>query len=171
MHVITEFPRFFTATNLEWTPLLYHDKYKEIIIESLRFLVVNKRIKVYAFVLMSNHIHLIWQMQAGIKPEATQRDFLKYTAQRIKYDLERSHPEILKHFLVDARDRQCQFWERNALSIELCTTKVFQQKLNYIHLNPVRAGICKLPEQYKYSTAKLYETGIDGWGFVTHYDD
>lgn len=171
MHIIKEFPQFFTATNLEWKQLLNQDKYKDIIIESLRFLVANKRIKMYAFVVMSNHIHLIWQMQAGIRREATQRDFLKYTAQRIKFDLERNHPHILKHFLVDAKDRKYQFWERNALSIELRTTKIFQQKLNYIHLNPVKAGICEFPEQYKYSTAKFYETGIDDWGFITHNND
>jgi putative transposase len=171
MRIITDFPQFFTATNLEWKQLLRQDKYKDIIIESLRFLVAKNRIRVYAFVVMSNHIHLIWQMQAGIKPESTQRDFLKHTAQRIKYDLETNHPEMLQQFLVDAKDRKYQFWERNALSIELRTVKVFHQKLNYIHLNPVRAGICKVPEQYKYSTAKFYETGLDEWGFVSHYND
>jgi putative transposase len=169
--IITEFPQFFTSTNLEWKKLLSQDKYKDMVVESLRFLVVYKRIKLYAFVIMSNHIHLIWQMRSGIKPDVVQRDFLKYTAQRIKYDLERNHPEILKNFLVNAKDRKYQFWERNALSVELRTAKVFQQKLDYIHLNPVKAGICKLPEQYKYSTAKFYETGIDDWGFVTHYKD
>ena len=54
-----------------------------------------------------------------------------------------------------------QFWERNALNTELRTAKVFNQKLNYIHRNPVEAGICKLPEEYKYSSALFYETGID----------
>lgn len=52
-------PQFFTATILEWKPLLKQDKYKDVIIESLRFLVNDKRIKLFAFVIMSNHIHLI----------------------------------------------------------------------------------------------------------------
>jgi hypothetical protein len=78
---------------------------------------------------------------------------------------------VLKHFRVNASDREYQFWERNALSVELRTHEVFLQKLKYIHLNPVRAGLCVLPAQYKYSSAWFYETGIDNWGFLTHYRD
>ena len=63
MERITEHAQFFTVTNYMWQPLLKPDKYKEIIIGSLKFLVDNKRIKIYAFVIMSNHLHLIWQMR------------------------------------------------------------------------------------------------------------
>ena len=86
--LITEYyPQFFTATILEWKHLLIEDKYKDIIIESLRFLVKEKRVVVYSFVLMPNHIHIIWQIQGEHKRENVQRDFLKFTAQKIKYDL------------------------------------------------------------------------------------
>ena len=144
--MIIESPQFFTATILEWKRLLKPDKYKEIILSSLEFLVENKRIQVNAFVIMDNHIHLIWQMMAGIKPEAVQRDFMKYTAQKIKQDLLKFHPAVLAHFKVNAKDREYQFWERNALSVELKTLEMFKQKLAYIHYNPVLAGLCNLPE-------------------------
>jgi putative transposase len=79
--MITEAPQFFTATILEWKRLLKPDKYKDIIISSLKILVENRRVQVNAFVPiaigMDNHIHLIWQMIEGIKPEAV---FMKYTA-------------------------------------------------------------------------------------------
>jgi putative transposase len=169
--IITEYPQFFTATNLEWKKLLKPDKYKDIIIGSMKFLVKNKRVKILSFVIMENHIHLIWQMLPDNDPEAVQRDFLKYTAQRIQKDLQKNHPDVLAHFKVDAKDREYQFWKRNALSRELRTHSVFMQKLEYIHWNPVKACICKLPEEYKYSSAKFYETGIDNWGFLTHYRD
>jgi putative transposase len=169
--LITEYPNYFTATNLEWKKLLQPDKYKDIVISSMKFLVEHKRVKLFSFVIMDNHIHLIWQMLPDNDPEAVQRDFLKYTAQRIQKDLRRNHPEVLAHFKVDAKDREYQFWERNALSIELRNHPVFIQKLDYIHWNPVKAGICKLPEEYKYSSALFYETGIDNWGFLTHYRD
>ena len=169
--IITEYPQFFTATNLEWKRLLKPDKYKDIIISSIRFLVKHRRVRIFAFVIMESHIHLIWQMLPDNDPEAVQRDFLKYTAQRIKKDLGKFHPEVLAHFKVDAKDREYQFWERNALSTELRNHAVFIQKLEYIHWNPVKAGLCKLPEEYKYSSALFYETGIDNWGFLTHYKD
>ena len=168
---ITEYPQFFTATNLEWKRLLKPGKYKDIIIGSMRFLVKDKRAKIFAFVIMENHVHLIWQMLPSTDPEAVQRDFLKYTAQRIKKDLEKNHPAVLPHFKVDAKDREYQFWERNALSVELRKHPVFIQKLDYIHWNPVKAGLCKLPEDYKYSSALFYQTGEDTWGFLSHYRD
>ncbi len=169
--IITEYPLFFTATNLEWKKLLKPEKYKDIVIESLRFLVNSKRIILYGFVIMDNHIHLIWQMQPGINLVDVQRDFLKYTGQQIKKDLQKYHPRVLAHFKVTAKDRQYQFWERNALSVELRTPQVFQQKIDYIHYNPVKAGLCNLPEGYRYSSGSLYFTNKTEWGFLTHYKD
>jgi REP element-mobilizing transposase RayT len=168
---VTEYPQFFTASIKGWYKLLEHDQYKDIIIDSLRFLVKDRRIKLYAFVIMSDHIHLIWQMQPLIRPQHVQRDFLKYTAQRIKRDLQKNHPELLTHFESDANDRTYQFWKRRALSIELRTDKVYLQKLNYIHNNPVKAGVCKLPEKYNYSSAMFYHTGVDNWRFLSHHRD
>ncbi|HSB93621.1 MAG TPA: transposase [Flavitalea sp.] len=169
--ITTEWPQFFTATNLQWKHLLKPDKYKDIIIDSLRFLVDNKRIKLYSFVIMINHLHLIWQMHPFIEPKSVQRDFLKFTARKIKADLAKHHQAVLDHFLVNAKDRNYQFWERHALSVELRAHEIFVQKMNYIHWNPVRAGLCASPEEYKYSSARFYEEGIDNWGFLTNYHD
>jgi putative transposase len=164
-------PQFFTATILEWKHLLKLEKYKDIIIESFRFLCNNKRVEINAFVIMSNHIHMIWRILSGYLREDVQRDFLKFTAQQIKKDLLKHHPLVLPYFEVDAADRMHQIWERNSLSVDLFTESVFLQKFEYIHYNPVKAGLCRLPEQYKYSSAKFYETGVDEFGFITHFRD
>ena len=165
----TYHPEFYTATVLEWKRLLQPEKYKQLIVKSLHFLVQEKRAVVNAFVIMDSHLHLIWQAKPGYKPSELQHSFLKYTAQQIKFDLQTHHPKALIHFKVDARDREYQFWERNSLGIELYNEAVFLQKLNYVHSNPVSAGLCKLPEEYKYSSAKFYETGVDDFGFLQHY--
>jgi putative transposase len=115
-------------------------------------------------------MHLIWQMHANIDPRAVQRDFLKYTAQKIKADLAKNHLSVLECFRVDAKDRTFQFWKRNPLSIELRTHSVFLQKLEYIHQNPIRAGLCSLPEKYKYSSALFYHKGVDNWAFLHTID-
>jgi putative transposase len=83
--------QFYTATILEWKPLLKPDKYKQIIISSLQHLASKKEITLYAFVITSNHIHLIWQALAGNTPEKIQAGFMKYTAQQIKFDLIKYH--------------------------------------------------------------------------------
>src|SRR5258705_6037310 len=101
--IITEWPQYFTATNLQWKKLLASDKYKNIIIESLRFLVAGQRITLYAFVIMINHIHLIWRMCGGIDPQFLPREFLQFTAPKIKADLRRNDPVFLEQFRVDAK--------------------------------------------------------------------
>ena len=163
------YPLFFTATNLQWEHLLRMDKYKDIITGSLSFLVKEKRASVYSFVIMSNHLHLIWHIAEGHTRDEVQKDFLKYTSQKIKADLKKYHPLVLEKFKVNAKDREYQIWERNPLSVEIFSEKVLIQKLNYIHQNPVRAKLCKEPLDYKYSSARFYEKGKDEWDFLAHY--
>ena len=163
------YPHFFTATILEWKHLLKKDKYKDVITSSLDFLTAQKRVAVYGFVIMANHIHLIWHIIEGYNKENVQRDFMKFTAQQIKADLAIHHPLVLPYFKVKAKDREYQIWERNPLSIELYSEKVIIQKLNYLHQNPVRVGSVKYPEAYRYSSAMFYETAISEWKFLSQY--
>jgi REP element-mobilizing transposase RayT len=90
---------------------------------------------------MDNHLHIIWQLQPEIKSYAVQRDFLKFTARKIKKDMLRFHRKDLLQFKVKAEDRKFQFWERNPLSVDLWSKDVLIQKLNYLHQNPVKAGL------------------------------
>ena len=162
-------PEFYTATILEWKHLLKPDKYKDIIIETLRFLVTNERARIFAFVIMDNHIHMIWQALGKYTPSEIQHSFMTHTAQQIKLDLQQNHPQVLQQFKVTAKDRKYQIWERSPLGIELYTHEVFIQKLDYTHYNPVKAGLCKFPEEYHYSSAKFYYTGVDDFGILSHY--
>ena len=98
--------QFFTATILEWKHLLKPDKYKQLILDSLKFLVEHGRVKVYGFVIMINHVHIVWHIQPEHKRENVQRDHLKYTAQQIKGDLEIHHPKVLPLFLVNCLSRR-----------------------------------------------------------------
>ena len=92
--------QFFTATIYEWQPVLADDEYKNIIIESLQFLVTKKRIELNAFVIMNNHIHLIWQAMNDFTPSAIQASFMKYTAQQIRRSLIKNNPDMLARFKV-----------------------------------------------------------------------
>jgi putative transposase len=90
----------------------------------MRFIVRDKRVIIHGFVIMQNHIHIIWQMQAGVKRENVQRDFLKHTAQKMQEDMIRNKSKDLSEYLVNAKDRRYQFWERNSLSVNLWSEKV-----------------------------------------------
>ena len=100
------YPAFFTATILEWKHLLKPDKYQAIITESLAFLVKEKRIQEFGFVFMSNHIPIIWRCMPTDSPSKVQLSFMKYTAQLIIKVLRNLHPQVLAHFIVNAKDRQ-----------------------------------------------------------------
>ena len=113
------YPDYFTATILEWKHLLKPNKFKDIIISSLDYLVQERRIKLFGFVIMTNHIHLVWQVQQGYHPKDVQLSFMKFTAQMIIKELRNNHPKVLEKFLVKASDRKYQIWERNPLSISL----------------------------------------------------
>ncbi|MGF2413088.1 REP-associated tyrosine transposase [Ferruginibacter sp.] len=163
------YPQFFTATILDWKHLLLDDKHKNIIIDSLKFLVSEKRVILNAFVIMNNHIHLIWQPAFAFTPSDVQASFMKHTAKQLKGSLTKDDIVALETYKVNKYDRLYQIWKRESLSIELRTHAVFMQKLEYIHYNPVKAGLCANPEDYYYSSAKFYFNTVDDFGILTHY--
>lgn len=159
---------YFTATILEWKHLLVKDQYKDIIMNSLAFLVREEKIQLNAFVIMTNHLHLIWHILLPHTPDSIQRSFLRFTAQNIIKDLRSNDRELLQDYYVGAADRKHQVWERNPLSIGLWSEDVLKQKLDYIHCNPVKAGYCLSQEEYRYSSAGLYLGMTSEWsGLVT----
>ncbi len=116
---------------------------------------------------MPNHIHLIRQIKDKHQKASVQQSFLKYTAQQIKLTMIGYGNKEVENYRVKASNRQYQFWERNPLSIDLWSRAVFLQKLNYMHNNPTQAHwkLCQYPEEYKYSSAKFYEKGIESLAF------
>ena len=169
---------FFTATCLNWQNLLQSDDRKQIIMDSLKFLIEDKRIWLYGFVIMPacpvgrpNHIHLMWRKQDAWVAKNVQQMFLKYTAQQIKFRIVDNGPSELVSYVSTQQDRAYQFWERRPYKATMYNRKVAWQKIDYIHYNPVKAGLCANPEDYKYSSAKYYELNVDDWGFLTHYEE
>jgi putative transposase len=156
---------FWSATIHKWYNLLMDDDRKEIIISSLKTLSERQLITVYAFVIMPNHIHLIWQLNERNGKETAKGSFMKYTAHQFKKYL--SQPEI-ENYKVDASNKSYEFWQRDSLGIEIFSRKVAKQKLDYIHRNPISRKwlLAKDDISYHYSSARFYEFGIDEFGFL-----
>ena len=171
MNIPIHYPSFFTATILEWKPLLKHDKFKDIIIDSLEFLVKDNRVEIFGFVIMNNHIHLIWRITNEYEPIKVQQSFMKYTSQIMIKEMRNNHTKVLEHFKVNAKDRMYQIWERNSLSIELRSNDTLFQKLHYIHQNPVKAQLVEKAEDYYYSSASLYINNIGNWNFLNKWEE
>jgi len=165
-----QYAEFITFTCLNWQPVLSDDHIKHIIMQSLLNLTTRRRIRVFAFVIMSNHMHVIWQMLGDHQRENVQRDFLKYTGQQILRVLREGSSPLLKDLAVNAEDRKYQVWERNSLAIPLWSDTVIWQKVAYIHDNPVKAGLCLQSGDYVYSSAGFYLRKVNRWGFLSHVD-
>lgn len=161
---------FFTATITKWRPLLEPYKYKLIILDSLRYLVKTGKIALYGFVIMPNHIHLVWELLESNGKELPHASFMKYTSHMIQKDLRIHDPDFLEQFKVDMETRHYHFWQRDSLPINLYTPAVVYQKLTYVHNNPLQEkwSLAKTPEDYPFSSAKFYESGNDDFGFLTH---
>ena len=149
--------------------MLKEDGHKDIIIDCLKSLVKDERIKLFAFTIMSDHIHLIWQPLQAFTLTQIQTSFMTYTAKAIQKTLSLENKIMLEELRVNKHYRTYQIWKREPLSIELFTEKAFLQKLDYIHQNPVTAGLENDAEDYKYSSAKFYLIGLDEFEIITYY--
>jgi putative transposase len=162
---------FWTDTILDWKYLLTPDKYKWLIINTWRDLVKSGHITIYAFVIMPNHLHALWQLNEMNGREKPNASFNKKTGHEIRNDLEIHHPLVLERFRVSAADRTVQIWQRDPLAVLMDTKKKFIQKMDYIHYNPVvgKWNLAPSPEEYYWSSASFYETGESDFDFITDY--
>lgn len=159
---------FWTATINSWQLLLWDDKYKDVIVNSLRYLSEKGKIDVFAFVIMPNHIHLIWRTNELNGKETAQGSFLKFTAHEFRRMLLNEDKDKLNQYAVFAHNKRHEFWQRDSLAVHLYTGKVAYQKMNYIHNNPVadRWQLVKDPCDYIYSSASFYEKGEKHYDFL-----
>jgi putative transposase len=164
------YPEFLTATILRWQNLLVDDNCKQIVIDSLEWLVTNKKCKVYAFVIMPNHIHLLWKISDGFTRQEVQGAFFSFTAHEFKKYLKENNRAILSQHHVDDGDRVYQFWERDSLAKECFTQHFIQQKMEYIHQNPCKPqwNLATIPEEYKWSSASFCFTGDNKFPWLSH---
>jgi len=124
---------FTTATILGWKHLLREDNMKEVVIESLCFLAREKRAVVYGFVIMPNHIRIVWHIPEPHTLTEVKAALLSYTAHRFKKVLQVKNPSELEQYRVNLKDRAYQFWKRDALSVAIYHDAVFWQKMEYVH--------------------------------------
>jgi REP element-mobilizing transposase RayT len=165
-------PEFLTATILEWKPLLANDEYKMIVVDSMQWLVENKRCSIHAFVIMPNHIHLLWKITDGYKREDVQGALFSFTGHAFKKSLKQKGSELNLYKVNDA-DREFQFWERNPMIKECFSQDFYLQKLDYIHHNPCQPKwkLVDLPEKYPWSSASFYELQDMRFSWLTHYNE
>ncbi len=154
---------FITSTVVGWLDVFSRRDYKDIIIDSLKYCQDNKGLIVYAYVIMTNHMHLVVAAEEGFLLSDIIRDFKKHTSKTIINAILANPSESRQEWMIrlfkyyakhNKNNKVYQFWKRDNHPIELVRTDWMWQKINYIHQNPVRAGITVNGVDYLYSSAR-----------------
>lgn len=155
---------FLTFTVEGWIDLFSRQRYRDIILESLAFCRQEKGLLLNAYVIMSNHIHFIWTAKNG-NLSGLIRDFKGYTS-KLLTDSVQKDPESRREWLLylfryhankSSKHENFLVWSGDNHPEEIYSESFFMSKLNYIHQNPVRAGLVAQPAHYLYSSAANYE--------------
>ena len=159
---------FWTATIHKWYHLLNEDGKKQLILDYLKQLSLDGFITVFGFVIMPNHLHLIWRQNKMNGKESPKSSFLKYTAHTFLKQLKIEGNAW--QYKVNEINKAHEIWQRDSLGVEIYSRNVARQKLDYIHANPVNGKwlLAKDDISYQYSSAKFYETGIDEFGLLNN---
>ena len=155
---------FVTFATVEWVDVFTRKKYKDVLIESLKYCQAHKGLCIHAWVIMTNHLHLIISRTGQHDLPYIIRDFKKYTAgvilNLIQEDFESRKQWMLcifrnagKH---NSNNKKYQFWRQDNHPEELFSNTFMDQKLDYLHENPVAEGIVERATEYLYSSARDY---------------
>ncbi len=159
---------YLTFQIVNWIDLFTRTVYREIFMDCLRYSQQHKALEVYAYVIMSNHVHLIIRCGRG-RLSNTIKEIKSFTARKIleaiNAESESRRDWILNLFEFSAkqhkRNEKYQVWTHENHAEIVYSNRFMDQKIRYIHENPVRAGIVERPEDYLYSSARNY-AGMEG---------
>lgn len=156
---------FVTFSVVRWVDVFTRNRYREILLESFRYCQKEKGLRIHAFVIMTNHVHMIISAIPGHLLENIMRDLKKYTSSKIIQAIKESSLESRKEWLLKAFEEEgsknsnntkYQFWQQDNHPIELAGNNMMNQKLEYIHNNPVKQGFVTRPEDYPWSSIASY---------------
>ena len=172
-----EIAHFITFSVVNWIDALTRNEYKDIVVESLQYCIKEKGLQLHAWVIMSNHVHLIASAKKDFMLSHILRDLKKFTSKQIFKSIEENPKESRKEWMIwmfkragkrNSNNKDFQFWQQDNHPIELTTPEMLKQRLEYLHQNPLRAGIVYEPQDYVYSSGIDYCTTMKGRIAIEH---
>ncbi|MBP1167675.1 REP element-mobilizing transposase RayT [Chryseobacterium sp. PvR013] len=155
---------FISFASVFWIDIFTRMEYFDILIEALRYCRKNKGMIIFGYCIVPSHVHLLFRSEK-CQPSELIRDFKGFTAKKLLQAIEDNTQESRKEWLLwmfkkagsqNSNIKKYQFWQQNNMPIEIWSLKVFEQKLNYVHQNPVESGFVMEPWEWKYSSARNY---------------
>ena len=155
---------FVSFATVHWIDLFVKPEYNEILLDSIRFCQQNKGLELCAWCFMPSHIHLI--IGTTDKPmQDILRDFKSYTSTKLREEIAQHPTESRREWILwmmkragvkNGNNNSWQLWQQHNHPIELSNNEMMEQRLEYLHMNPVIAGFVNEPEHWKYSSAIDY---------------
>lgn len=155
---------FVSFATVNWIDVFTRRIYKDILVDSINYCIKEKGLVVYGWCIMSNHVHMIIATDDE-ELQNIMRDLKSYSAKKILKTINENPQESRKEWILwmferagrkNSNNTKYQFWQQYNHPLILNNSVIFEQKLNYIHNNPVEAGFVEYPEQYLYSSARDY---------------
>jgi putative transposase len=155
---------FVSFATVYWIDVFVRRLYFDCIVNNLNYCIQNKGMEIYAWCIMPSHIHLVFRSNIQ-KPEELIRDFKSFTSKEliklIAGNIQESRREWLlnsfeKAAAINSNNTNNQFWQQHNQPIELWSAGVIQQKIDYVHNNPVEAGLVERDFEYLHSSARDY---------------
>jgi REP element-mobilizing transposase RayT len=155
---------FLTFTIIDWIDLFTRKEFSIVVVDSLNYCIKEKHLVVYAYVIMSSHMHMVCKVNEPGNLSDVVRDFKKFTSKefiKMMDEIGESRKEwLLKRFSFEAqrigRAKNYKIWKDDNHAIEIGEYINIEQKVNYIHENPVKGMIVEHAEDYIFSSAGDY---------------
>jgi len=156
-------PHFMTCTILHWIPIFTRTQTTDIIFDSLNYLKQTDNLKIYAYVILENHLHLVASSDDIGK---TMRKFKAHTAKEILKLLQEENIKTILEQLAfykkaHKKNTTYQLWQEGIQPKLIVNDKMMIDRINYIHNNPVKRGYVDEARCWRYSSARDYN-GTDG---------
>ncbi|MBX7224463.1 MAG: transposase [Chitinophagales bacterium] len=155
---------FVSFSVVRWIDVFVREQYCEIIVDALKYCIKHKGLELYAWCIMPSHIHLIISSEKE-KLSDIMRDLKKFTSKAIIEAIKNNMKESRREWMLwmferegkrNPNNKEFQFWQQDNHPIELSTFEMLEQRLNYLHNNPVMSGFVEEASYWKYSSAIDY---------------
>jgi len=150
---------FITSSTHLWVPILFNETLFQIILNSLKYCRQNKGLRLHGYVIMINHVHTIISHESYDQIPNIVRDLKRHTAREIKDYLSDlgDFSQLFWVKIFHGKERgQHRIWQAGYHPVAITSRTFFDEKLEYIHNNPVKKGFVEKPEHWKYSSARNY---------------
>lgn len=160
---------FVSFAIVNWIDLFIRNEYKDIVLDSINHCQMEKGLEVFAWCIMTSHVHLIIGTH-GNPMQDILRDLKSFTSRKLRVCIEENPIESRREWMLkmmcnagldNSNNRGFQLWQQHNKPIELSTNQMIEQRLHYIHNNPVEAGFVSSPKDYHYNSARDYGESQD----------